>query len=68
MKSRFFLCHVICYPSQLVLEFTCLGGQFGKLPKCIFKNVEIAQVKRGQFQKFRKFIPKIAQTKLVITG
>ena len=25
-----------------------------KFPKCIFENFEIARVKRGQFQKFRK--------------
>ena len=42
----------------------------GKLPECIFKNFEIAKVKRGQFQNFQNsqvlFIPKIAQTKQVI--
>ena len=42
-----------------------------KLPECIFGNFEIAQVKRGQFQNFQEswgwFIPKIAQTKHVIT-
>ena len=43
-----------------------------KLLECIFENFEIAQVKRGQFQNFQKsrgwFIPKITQTKHVITG
>ena len=40
-----------------------------KLPKCIFENFEIAQVKRGQLQKSQgRFIPKIALTKHVITG
>ena len=43
-----------------------------KSPKWIFENFEITQVKRGQFQKFRKwrgwFILKIAPTKHVITG
>ena len=43
-----------------------------KLPECIFENFEIARVKRGQFQKFRKlrgrFIPKIVRAKHVITG
>ena len=27
---------------------------WNKLPECIFKNFEIAQVKRGQFQDFQK--------------
>ena len=39
---------------------------------CVFENFEIAQVKRGWFQKFQKsrglLIPKIARTKYVITG
>ena len=43
-----------------------------KLPESMFENFEIALVKRGQFQNFQKsrrqFIPKIAQTKHVITG
>ena len=43
-----------------------------KLPECIFENFEIAWIKRGQFQNFRKsrgwFIPKITRTKQVITG
>ena len=43
-----------------------------KLPECIFENFEIARVKREQFQTFKKlqkwFIPKIVQTKHVITG
>ena len=43
-----------------------------KLPECIFENFKIARVKRGQFQNFQKswglFTPKIARTKLVITG
>ena len=46
MKSRIFLCDIICEPSQLVLVITCLGRQFGitdKLPKCIFENFEIAR-------------------------
>ena len=42
-----------------------------KLLKCIFKNFDIARVKREQFQIFQKsrgwFIPKIAWTKHVIT-
>ena len=42
-----------------------------KLPKCIFQNSEIAQLKQ-QFQNFQKsqgwFVPKIARTKHVITG
>ena len=45
-----------------------MGGWFEKLPKCIFENFEIAQVKRGEFEKFWKFITKIAQTKHVIIG
>ena len=40
--------------------------------ECIFKNFEIAQVKRGQFQNLQKsrerLIPKITRTKYVITG
>ena len=40
--------------------------------RAIFKNFEIALVKRGQPQNFQKsqgwFIPKIARTKHVITG
>ena len=43
-----------------------------KLPKCIFENFETAWVKREQFQNCQKswgwFIPKIVQTKDVITG
>ena len=47
-------------------------GIWDKLPRCIFENFEIAQVKRGQFQTFQKsrgwFIPKFGRTKHMITG
>ena len=43
-----------------------------KLPKCIFENLEIARIKRGQFQNFQKsrgwFIPKITRNKHVTAG
>ena len=43
-----------------------------KLPECLFEDFEIALVKWGQFQNFKKsqgwFIPKISRTKHVITG
>ena len=43
-----------------------------KLPKLVFENVEIALVKREQFQNFQKsrgwFIPKIARTKHMVIG
>ena len=63
IKWNEFFCHMICQPSQSVLEITCLRGWFGKLTE----NSEIAKVKRGQFQKFWKFIPKIAQTKWTVS-
>ena len=59
------------------LEISTSNHMFGrasweKLPECIFENFEIARVKREQFQTFKKlqkwFIPKIVQTKHVITG
>ena len=41
-----------------------------KLPECVFENLEIARLKRVQFQIFQKsrgwFIPKIARNKHVI--
>ena len=47
-------------------------GIWDKLPKCIFQNVEITRVKRGQFHNLQKsrgwFFSKIARTKHVITG
>ena len=43
-----------------------------KLPECIIENVEIAQVKQGQFLNFQKsrewFNHKIAQTKHLVTA
>ena len=43
-----------------------------KLPESIFENFEIPRVKREKFQNCQKprewFIPKIPQTKHVITG
>ena len=43
-----------------------------KSAECIFENFEIAPVKRVQFQNFQKsrgwYIPKITQTKRVITS
>ena len=43
-----------------------------KLPECIFENIETTPVKPGQYQNFqklqRRFIPKIAWTKDMITG
>ena len=30
------------------------GVIWDKMPECIFENLEIAQVKRGQFQNFQK--------------
>ena len=42
-----------------------------KLPESISENFEIARIKGGQFQNFKKsrawFIPKIAQTEHMIT-
>ena len=61
----------------LAMSISTSNHMFGratwnKLPKCIFENSEISQVKRGQFQNIKKsrgwFIPKIARTKHVITG
>ena len=47
-------------------------ASWDKLVKCIFDIFETVRVKRGKFQNFQKsrgwFIPKIAQTKHVITG
>ena len=43
-----------------------------KLLECVFKNFEVARVKRGQFQSFQKwlwwFILNIARTKHLVTG
>ena len=43
-----------------------------KMPECIFGNFEIARVKQGQFQNFKKlwgwFIQKIARTIQLVTG
>ena len=42
-----------------------------KLPKCIFENIKVARAKQGRFQNYQKprgsFIPKITQTKHVMT-
>ena len=42
-----------------------------KLPECIFESVEIERVKQGRFEDIQKsrgwFIPKITQTKRVVT-
>ena len=54
MKSRIFLCD-----NLLAKSISTNNHMFGrvvwdKLPKCIFKNCEIARVKRGQFLNFQK--------------
>ena len=49
-----------------------MEGDWDKLPECIFENLEIIRVKRGQFQNFQKsgggFILRIIRAKHVITG
>ena len=52
MKLSIFLCENLLVKSISTRNhmFGGDGGQFWKLPKCIFENFEIALVKRGQFQ------------------
>ena len=59
-------------PLKLVLVITCLRGRFVINCPVHFGNFEMAWVKRGQFQSFQKsrgwFIPKIVQTRYMVTG